>query len=263
MGAVFLHWLTGAQGSRKQCPWATGLWRVLTMTFSQRGLLCTNCLDPFLPSILCRVSAGGITQAGRSWWQQWGWLGSEKEPATEEGPQQLPKILSGHGVWKTVSSPFPLRPGTISVPPCEHQSRNDAEGHLTSRQKKQHSKGVVSMLRECRDERDIMIVGLLVRDCLAVYGLLTHTNKKPVLTSSHGTHQAVNYVLSLLFFEAEFFIKPRAPRFSYTGWPTSLGESSFSTSSALGLQACVTPGVFIWVMGNWAQALILKPQAVY
>lgn len=57
-------------------------------------------------------------------------------------------------------------------------------------------------------------------------------------------------LLSLLLFETEFFIETRAPRFSYTGWPTSSGESSFSTSSALGLEACVTPGVFIWVMGN-------------
>lgn len=53
-----------------------------------------------------------------------------------------------------------------------------------------------------------------------------------------------------LFFEAESFIEPGAHRFSYVGWPASPREPPFSIFSALGLQACATPGVFIWVTGN-------------
>lgn len=43
--------------------------------------------DLFFPSTFPRVPSGGITQTGRSWWQQWGCLGSETEPAAEKGPQ--------------------------------------------------------------------------------------------------------------------------------------------------------------------------------
>lgn len=66
-----------------------------------------------------------------------------KEPATEEGLQQLLKTLSGHGVWKTVSYPLPPLPNTVGTSPCEHWARMLLKG--PSSQKRQHSKDVDSL----------------------------------------------------------------------------------------------------------------------